>query len=237
MSIEGQSLLLKIEALIKKASLDRSTGDDIVVTYSFDRPDIDIHNSLQLLGIISIVIKDGPDIGTQVTKLLNNQEFVDKLIDIKGSNSIKEDIEQSFSELISGNKINLPKHASKPKEVKRIPLKDIRGRFYSITNLQAILNQKLAEQIKKNMGKGLAKSILNYRSGRFANSVKVDNISLSRDGKLEVFYSYMRYPYQTFEPGFKQGYPESRDPRLLISKSIRQLATDIVINKLKATSA
>lgn len=235
MSIEGQSLLLKIEALIKKASIDRTEGSDVEITYSFDRPDINIKNSLQLLGIVSLTIKDGPDIETSIIKLVNNQEFIDKLIDVKGSNSIKEDLEKSFADVISGKTPNLPKHTPKSKEIKRVPLKDIKGRFYSITNLKAILNQRIALQVKENMGKGSAKSILNYRSGRFSNSVTIKNVRLTKDGKLEVFYDYMKYPYQTFEPGFKQGFPSSRDPKLLISKSIREIATSIVINKLKAT--
>lgn len=235
MSIKGQSLLLQIEALIKKASIDRDEGPDVTVTYSFDRTNIDIRNSLQLLGVLSIAVKDGPDIEESLSKLLNNQSFIDSLIDVKGSNSIKEDIEKSFADIISGKVPNLPKHAKKPKEERRIPLKDIRGRFYSISNLKSILNTRITEQVKINMGKGSAKSILNYRSGRFANSVVIKDVKLSRDGKLEAFYDYMKYPYQTFEPGFKQGFPESRDPKLLISKSIRQIATDVVKNRLKAT--
>ncbi len=236
MSILGQSLLLQIEAIIKKSKIARETSPDVTITYSFDRPDIDIKNSLQLLGVVSLAVKDGPDsIDSKLLKLIANQEFVDKLLEVKGSNSIKEDIEKSFADIISGKNPNLPKHSPKAKETKRIPLKDIKGRFYSISNLQAILSLRITQQVKQNMGKGFAKSILNYRSGRFANSVKIGKVLISREGKLEVFYNYMKMPYQTFEPGFKQGHIESRDPKLLISKSIRQIATELVINRLKAT--
>jgi len=44
----------------------------------------------------------------------------------------------------------------------------------------------------------------------------------------------MKNPYQTFEPGFRQGSPTSRDPKLLISQSIREIAASKVGNRLRA---
>jgi hypothetical protein len=51
---------------------------------------------------------------------------------------------------------------------------------------------------------------------------------------ITAFYTYMKYPYQTFEPEFKQGSPASRNPKLLISKSIREILATKVDNKLRA---
>jgi hypothetical protein len=106
----------------------------------------------------------------------------------------------------------------------------------SLVGLQALLNQTLADQIKKNMGTGGNPRILNYQTGRFAGSAVVERISQSREGMLTAFYSYMKYPYQTFEPGFAQGIPRTRDPKLLISKSIREIAGTIVGNRMRAVS-
>ena len=78
-----------------------------------------------------------------------------------------------------------------------------------------------------------AENILNYRTGRFAESAKVTSIS-QRQGLITAFYTYMKNPYQTFEPGFKQGSPASRSPKLLISKSIREIVANKVSNKLRA---
>lgn len=236
MSLAGQSLLLQIEKLIKNAQIDRDVGPDVAITYSFNRPNINIKNPVQLLGMLSVAVKQGPDIEAEISKLLTNKKFADSLIDIKGSNSIKEDIEQSFADIVKGGTPKLPKHSPKPAESKRIPLKDIKGRFYSISSLKNILDSRINEQVKINMGKGNAKSILNYRSGRFSDSVKIKEVRLSRDGKLEALYTYLKYPYQTFEPGFKQGHIASRDPKLLISKSIRQIATEVVKNRLTRTT-
>ena len=87
------------------------------------------------------------------------------------------------------------------------------------------------------MGDGSRKDILNYRTGRFAASVKVDRLSQSREGMITAFYSYMKNPYQTFEPGYKQGAPKTRDPKLLIARSIREIAQTQVANRMRAVSA
>ena len=84
------------------------------------------------------------------------------------------------------------------------------------------------------MGDGSSKRILNYRTGRFAASAIVETMSQSRQGMITAFYSYMKNPYQTFEPGFKQGSPKTRDPKLLISQSIREIAAIRVGNQLRA---
>jgi hypothetical protein len=113
-------------------------------------------------------------------------------------------------------------------------VRNLKGHFFSLAALQVILNQQLADRIKANMGTGTATKVLNYRSGRFADTVKVERMSSSREGMITAFYTYMKYPYQTFEPGYKQGSPASRNPRLLISQSIREIAATVVKNRLRA---
>lgn len=93
-----------------------------------------------------------------------------------------------------------------------------------------MLNQK----IRENMGDGSRRDILNLRSGRFAGSVKVENVTQSREGMITAFYTYMKNPYATFSEGGKQQYPKSRDPKLLIAKSIRDIAATKVANRLRA---
>jgi len=100
--------------------------------------------------------------------------------------------------------------------------------------LQNILTYNLIETIKRNMGNGNRKDILNLQTGRFAESVKVEKITESREGMITAFYSYMRNPYATFSTGGKQQYPRTRDPKLLIAKSIRELAKQQMITKIRA---
>lgn len=106
----------------------------------------------------------------------------------------------------------------------------------NLTNLQNLLNARLHDQIRANMGTGSSTSLLNYRSGRLAQSAKVERISESRAGMLTAFYTYMKYPYATFSDGGEQQYPKSRDPKLLISKSIREIAGTTVANRMRAVN-
>lgn len=109
--------------------------------------------------------------------------------------------------------------------------------FISITSLQNLLNSKLADYVEREMGTAgdPSKHILTYRTGRLAESYKVTAISQGRDGALTTFFTYMKYPYQTFAPGGKQGSPRSRDPKFLGQRAIRQIAKDNTIERLRAT--
>lgn len=118
----------------------------------------------------------------------------------------------------------------------RVAVRDLKGQYYSLVSLKDYLNTNIFNQVRKNMGKGNAKSILNYRTGRFARSVQVDKLLLDKDASIMAFYTWMKMPYETFSPGFKQGYPISRDPTKLIDKSIRELSKNKVKNRLKAIS-
>lgn len=104
----------------------------------------------------------------------------------------------------------------------------------SFTNLQLILERSIREEVQRNMGSGTATKVLNYRTGRFADSVKIERLSQSRAGMISVFYSYMKNPYATFSDGGVQQYPKSRDPKLLISKSIREIAAREAYTNLRA---
>jgi hypothetical protein len=90
-------------------------------------------------------------------------------------------------------------------------------------NLLAIINARLHGVLEKNMHP----PALQYRTGRFAQSVEAVDIQTTPKGFPSVGYTYMKYPYQTFEPGFAMG-SVHRDPRKLIDKSIREIAQNIV---------
>ena len=114
------------------------------------------------------------------------------------------------------------------------------NRNISLTSLQALLDKHLQDVISANMGDqgyaGGQRKILNYRTGRFAASAKVARLSQSRQGMITAFYTYMKNPYQTFEPGYRQGSPKTRDPKLLIAGSIREIAATLVGNRLRAVA-
>ena len=107
------------------------------------------------------------------------------------------------------------------------------GSQTSLVSLQNLLNDSLARQIRENMGDGSSTSVLNYRTGRLANSFKVTALSQERSGAITAFFTYMKYPYITFGPGGAQQQPRSRDPRLLGDKSIRELAVNRISSRLR----
>lgn len=106
----------------------------------------------------------------------------------------------------------------------------------SLTSLQNLLDAQLQHVIAANMGNGSDRRVLNYRSGRFAASAKVERLTMSREGMITAFYTYMKNPYATFSTGGAQQFPKSRDPKLLISQSIREIAATKVANRLRAVA-
>ena len=122
------------------------------------------------------------------------------------------------------------KNSSKPS----ITLRNLQGQFYSASSLMTLINEQLAKRIQDSMGTGQSRTVLNYRSGRLAESAKVERMSTSREGMITAFYSYMNNPYGTFSVGGAQSMPASRDPKLLISKSIREIAATKVANRMRA---
>lgn len=162
------------------------------------------------------------------TYIVQNTKVYSKKIDIK-SKQANSDIKKSLAE---ARKV-------KQQVLKITPrIRSTQGQFYSLASLQALLNTHLQDVVSANMGNegypGGQRIILNYRTGRFAESVKVERMSQSRAGAITAFYTYMRNPYEVFEPGHKMGTPLTRDPKLLIAKSIREIAATKVANTMRS---
>jgi hypothetical protein len=183
-------------------------------------------------------------------------ELLDIMFDMGFSSSVSEDIEKVFYEYIVNGKANV-KHSgkksfsiqlkgSKPNLMTRGVNKISAPKSRTITqpsipttnisSLQILLDATLVDTIKKNMGTGSRRDILNLRSGRFAESVKVERLSQSRLGAITAFYRFMRNPYATFSAGGAQQNPRTRDPKLLISRSIREVAQQLMITKLRSVA-
>tara|TARA_B100001939_G_scaffold347587_1_gene369672 strand:- start:634 stop:2253 length:1620 start_codon:yes stop_codon:yes gene_type:complete len=88
----------------------------------------------------------------------------------------------------------------------------------SPAKLQNILNQILPVEVAKNM----QSPALRFRTGRLANSARVVGINQGPRGGTQINYTYMRDPYETFEPGGEMG-STLRDPRRLIGGTIREI--------------
>ena len=93
-------------------------------------------------------------------------------------------------------------------------------------HLIVAINKKLPQVVAQNM----QSPALNYRTGRFAASVRVTDVVTTPKGYPSIGFTYDKFPYQTFEPGYAQGSIE-RDPRKLINQSIRQIAAEMAIGR------
>lgn len=194
-------------------------------------------NSIKGLGLLLLKVKSSPNVIDKIKNVLvstakgekpANTQKVINLLDAK-----KKVVKRK-------KKIRLVRNtgaAKQPLNTDKVPVAfDTAETETNLTNLLSLINKDLTAQIKENMGDGSRRDVLNLRSGRFAESVKVERLSESRQGMITAFYSYMKNPYATFSEGGQQQYPRSRDPKLLISKSIRELVTQQVANKLRAVS-
>lgn len=186
---------------------------------------------------------------------LASKNLREKFYLTSGSNTILEDIEEGIANILRPGKLKLKPHLKrnqkKPKKeianavsapgkgikvsIPKPPVKSVQQEL-NLTSLQSLLDANLSQIIKQNMGSGNSRNILNLRTGRFAESAKVERLSESRAGMITAFYSYMKNPYATFSDGGQQQYPKSRDPKLLISKSIREIAQQQVANRLRAVA-
>lgn len=199
--------------------------------------------------------------GSGLTALIRkNKDF---LVDLQTSKSYKKFIEDSLVSLLSTGKaagayasdtsftekasITRQKVALGPASTRKKSPKQVNsaltkapkgrkaeGKSTSLAGLQQILDTSLAEKIRQNMGTGASTNILNYRTGRLAESAKVERLSQGRSGMITAYYTYMKYPYATFSEGGVQQYPKTRDPKLLITKSIKELMSAKVAARMRA---
>lgn len=160
------------------------------------------------------------------------QKFTHKNVVI-GSQKVPKPNNTKLRELV---KAELSKVNKLKAKLKTPPLRNNKGQFYSLASLQLLINYHLQDVVSANMGNGDSKRILNYRTGRFASSAKVESLTQSREGMITAFYSYMKNPYSTFSEGGAQQHPRTRDPKLLIAKSIREIAATKVANRLRAVA-
>lgn len=195
-----------------------------------------------------------------VRKFFEEEVGPNDFVNMKGSKSIKDNIETTIVNNLVGkkktkgtkvtrrldSKVDTKKKKAKGKTQTSKPArtKDTKAKAagfaaqkgtrkktkdssINLRQLMGILNQRLPGTVAKNMGS----PALNFRTGRFASSVFVTDVTRTPQGFASIGYSYMKSPYQTFEPGFAQGSPE-RDPRKLIDKSIREIAIQLVETRL-----
>ena len=238
---EVQSLVIRSE-FIQKVKVQNKAYNQIILGQAEKKWSLlDAVERKNLLGVFGVT-----SIEALASKLLNTRSSLTPV----------EKIGKMMAESIAGQKLTktaknttlLNKTSKKVEKRKKVSVvsKSTRmrqdagkGLVVSETSLDillSLLNANLTQKIKENMGDGLRRDVLNLRTGRFAESVKVERLSESRAGMITAFYSYMKNPYATFSDGGAQSSPRSRDPKLLISKSIHEIAQQQVANRLRAVN-
>lgn len=96
--------------------------------------------------------------------------------------------------------------------------------------LKELINAALPQEILQRMHP----PALQNRTGRFRNSAEVTNVAIGPRGGTQIDYTYMKNPYQTFEPGYAQG-STNRDPRRIIGQSVREIAQKLTGNRFITT--
>ncbi len=101
----------------------------------------------------------------------------------------------------------------------------------SLQNILGLINTRLPSKIQKNMGS----PSLNNVTGKFSSSIEALKIRQTGRNRLPTLqYTYDKDPYQVFETGVKgdrRWATTARDPRLLIDKSIREVARELALGK------
>ena len=96
----------------------------------------------------------------------------------------------------------------------------------SLTALKGKINRSLPAEVRRNMGRP---ALIN-RTSTFSNSVVLNSL---REGPKSIIgeYTYQLNPYQTFENTGQKQWPQGYNPKPLIAKSIRNLASKHVESK------
>ena len=222
-STQAKALAGILDVLASDANFSR--GEILDFKSSPTMRDLIVDEILEPLGVKR---KNPTQIKSPKIKLPN--EIIVAYVDEKAKSEYRKKLKKTLTEA-KANKQQIKKQKNNIHQVKGIAL--AKTNLLSLTNL---INSQLQDVISANMGNGSAKNVLNYRSGRFASTVKAENVTMSREGMITVFYSYMKNPYATFSEGGRQAYPRTRDPKLLISQSIRDIAAQAVSNRLRAVS-
>ncbi len=121
--------------------------------------------------------------------------------------------------------------------------KDKANRPISAINLTRLLNAGLDKYMRLAMNPGgLVENTLTYRTGRFSNSVRVEELKSGKltdsagnqraKGTTSLYFNYMVAPYSVFDPAIstnqRANYSDSYNPRLIIRAAIDEALRDIL---------
>ena len=175
--------------------------------------------------------KSSDDYVTAVMKTLNNAV-------VKGGGSGKiQSIDTTPSKAKQSKKIKIKKKVktvkvgskNKPKR-STVAVSKSKPSQLSLAKIVAYINARLPQAVCNNMG---TRGALVNRSGRFSQSAKLVGGVFTPQGYPSLNYTYQRSPYDVFDPvlGRAPWNTPERSPRVLIEKSVRDIAREISIGR------
>ena len=187
----------------------------------------------------------------QVTKFLNSRN-IGKLLTSEGVDfytKVESTLDEAFNNLkgktSKAKDIKSSSSTVTPKAISKVrkSIKDLKAKSsigidnipMPIIDLASIINTYLEEYIKDRMAdpsSPISKDYLRYQEGRFAREAKVETAT-----PYGITYTYMNYPYDTFEPGRGRRGLDSigRSPTRYVESSIRKIIRDKVLSELYGT--
>ena len=249
----------KNDPIVKRYIKELSTDIELSATKKFgkgkDFIEISLESTFENKKHGASISKEAGSINKKLLDLTNKLE----LTELKGSMSSREiretEILNGFAEVTKTKSRNIKTNIKKKKIVKKgstatkstrskaskgasfkdnikagtIKFGGDESRKQSNITLFALLNSKLPETVIRNM----KPPRLENRTGTFASSVKVTDISKTRQGYMSIGYTYAKEPYQVFESTSGSRFSSvERDPRTLIDSSIREVAAQLVTTRL-----
>lgn len=192
----------------------------------------DIRAAIEKLDVIR---QDGSDNALRKTRKRTIKKVTDPFAQI-GAKIVTENTKinkSSKTPVTLTKKTKATREASKgkvaPRSIPGGPRTKERQSTFNINTLLAILNQRLPDKVAGNMGAPR----LENRTGRFASSVRVLDITQTRQGFPSIGYTYQRQPYGVFEATSGSRFAsQERDPRKLIDASIREIATEYALGRI-----
>lgn len=190
---------------------------------------------LNIEGSPSLARKIGSVVITKFTSIKTTKNFkVKAKIDKKYILSRKSLSTKNTTKPVKGKKFSGAKTVKNKKKSVRLPTvtrtkkKSVSSGFNQL-QLIGMLNSKLPEMVRRNMQYPSLQNI----TGTFSESVRVMNIDTTEKGFPSIAYTYDKLPYQIFEVGMGRApwATAERDPRKLIDRSIRELATEYMTGR------
>lgn len=100
---------------------------------------------------------------------------------------------------------------------------------FNLNAILGIVNAQLPERVAKNM----VTPRLENRTGTFASSARVTDVTQTPQGYPSIGYTYEKNPYSVFESTSGSKFASSeRDPRTLIDQSIREIVSQFGLGRL-----